>query len=169
MGWQVDCGNPNCLQPSWASNIVDLIAHFCDEDGMLICQNCRKQTGYVRKKFVLQEEGETWEPILRGVVRLAKPEDSYQPFVFLASYESEQEQGAPPTSIIELPITDLWFSYYKDLRGHVREDGTPGRLKMGYGPGGPPVLNVPQLLDLMRHMLRLKMMPLSDISSLLQP
>jgi hypothetical protein len=30
---------------------------------------------------------------------------------------------------------DIWFSYYKDLRK------VGGRLKLGYGPGGPPVLS----------------------------
>jgi hypothetical protein len=167
MAWQIDCGNPQCLQPSWAGNIVELMASFCDEDGMLICPSCKRPTGYIRKNFRLQEEGETWEPILRGLVRLGEVGDTYQPFVFLASYEKEEKEGEPPTPITDLPITDLWFSYYKDLREHLREDGSPGRLKMGYGPGGPPVIGISQLLELLRHMLRIKMISNSDVATLL--
>lgn len=74
-----------------------------------------------------------------------------------------------PQSIIEWPITDLWFSYYKDLRGHIREDSTPGRLKMGYGPGGPPVIGIPQLLELLRHVVMLGMTNHSDIAAVLPP
>ena len=168
MVWQVDCGNSLCLQPSWARNIVELVDSFCDLDGMMICPHCKRPSGYIRKSFKLQEEGETWEPILRGVVRLGGVGDTYQPFVFLASYESQGE-GKPPQSIVEWPITDLWFSYYKDLRGHIREDGTPGRLKMGYGPGGPPVIGIPQFLELLRHVVRLGMTNHSDIAAVLPP
>ena len=45
------------------------------------------------------------------------------------------------------PPGDVWFSYYKDLR----PDG--GRLKLGYGPGGPPVLDGESVVELMAHML----------------
>jgi hypothetical protein len=78
-----------------------------------------------------------------------------------------EHKAKPPPPIIDLPITDLWFSYYKDLRGHQRADGSPGRLKMGYGPGGPPVIGVPQLLALLQHVLRLKMVKDSDVAALL--
>ncbi len=42
---------------------------------------------------------------------------------------------------------DVWLSYYKDLR----PEG--GRLKPGYGPGGPPVLNGASVVELVAHML----------------
>ena len=167
MAWPVDCGNPQCSQPNWAGNITELIGKFCNDDGMLLCLHCNKPSGYIRKKFNQQEEGETWEPILRGVVKLGEIGDTNQPFVFLTSYECPREDGKPPTPIIDSPITDLWFSYYKDLRGHLREDGSPGRLKMGYEPGGPPVIGIPQLLELLRHILRLKMMNDSDVAAVL--
>ena len=102
-----------------------------------------------------------------GVIKLGNEGDTYQPFVFLASYQPEEEKGKPASSIVDLPITDIWFSYYKDLRGHQRADGSRGRLKMGYGPGGPPVIGVPQLLDLLRHVLKLKMTTNSDVAALL--
>lgn len=78
-----------------------------------------------KKAFDLQEPGDTWEPYLRGAIRLGDPDDTYQPFVFMVSYEPDGT------------VNDIWFSYYKDLRE------TGGRLKLGYGPGGPPVLRKP--------------------------
>ena len=166
MAWQIDCGNPECRQPSWAGNIVDIIQKFCDNDGMLNCPHCKKPSGYVQKSFILQEEGETWEPILRGVIKLGEDGNTYQPFVYLACYQTIDAEGKP-TPVLDLPITDLWFSYYKDLRGQIRQDGKPGRLKMGYGPGGPPVIDVAQLLELLRHLLRLKMARSADVAALL--
>ena len=84
----------------------------------------------------MQEQGEVWEPFLRGAVRLADDRAAtYQPFVFLVSYEKDG------------PITDCWFSYYKDLRG------SGGSLKLGYGPGGPPVLGHGQIVDLVKTLL----------------
>src|ERR1700693_1327802 len=106
MAWQVDCGNHQCSKPSWAGNIVELIGSFCDDDGILICPHCKSPSGYIRKTFELQEEGETWEPILRGVVKLGEVGDTYQPFVFLASYAKDEEEGKAPTPIIDLAITD---------------------------------------------------------------
>ena len=58
----------------------------------------------------------------------------YQPFAFLVSYSPEK------------PPVDVWFAYYKDMR----EKG--GRLKMGYGPGGPPVFSAENVLDLVAQM-----------------
>jgi hypothetical protein len=168
MGWNIECGYPQCLQPSRASNIAELVGNFCDDDGLLVCPHCKKPSGYIRKKFNLQEEGKTWEPILRGVIKLGDVGDTYQPFVFIASYEAEEgKEDKLEPSIIDLPITDLWFSYYKDLRDYQRADGSLGRLKMGYGPGGPPVIGVPQLLELLRHLLKLKMTTNSDVAALL--
>jgi hypothetical protein len=92
MGWTIECGYPQCLQPSWASNIVGLTRNFCNGDGLLVCPHCEKPSGYIRKKFNLQEEGETWEPILRGVIKLGDDGHTYQPFVFLASYQPDEEQ-----------------------------------------------------------------------------
>lgn len=69
--------------------------------------------------------------------------------------------------VVEWPITDLWFSYYKDLRDHPRADGSPGRLKMGYGPGGPPVIGKSQLLELLTHLLRLRVVNEFEVTALL--
>lgn len=77
----------------------------------------------------VQEAGDRWEPFLRGAIRLGASGDTYQPFVFLVSYE--------PAGT----VTDVWFSYYKDLR----DSGC--RLKLGYGPGGPPGLGAGDVLS----------------------
>ena len=139
MGWSIECGYPQCLQPSWASNIVELIGNFCDGDGLLVCPHCKKKSGYIGKKFDFPEEDETSEPILRGVMSSGQ-DNTYQPFVFPHVVSADEEKGKPASSLVDLTNTDIRLSYYKDLRGHQRADGGPGRLKMGYGPGSPPVL-----------------------------
>ena len=40
---------------------------------------------------------------------------------------------------------------------------------MGYGPGGPPVIGIPQLLELLRHVVMLGMTNHSDIAAVLPP
>ncbi len=129
MGWNINCTDLSCGQQSWAANIVDLIANHRDGEGWFLC-SCGKR-GYIKKSFNLQEAGEVWEPYLRGVIPLGEPGATYQPFVFLVSYKPSDE------------ITDIWFSYYKDLRK------SGGRLKLGYGPGGPPVLDKTSFLSLL--------------------
>ena len=52
---------------------------------------------------------------------------------------------------------DIWFSYYKDLR----ESG--GRLKLGYGPGGPPVLGTEQLIFLLTKLNNLHLIEKNDV------
>ncbi|MGE5055452.1 MAG: hypothetical protein ACM3WP_14935, partial [Acidobacteriota bacterium] len=111
--------------------IVELIRSHRDKNGWFLCQ-CGGN-GYIEKRFELQEEGETWEPFLRGVIPLGNRGNTYQPFVFLVSYK----RGGP--------AHDVWFSYYKDLR-------PSGRLKLGYGPGGPPVLGKGDVLRLVRRL-----------------
>ena len=133
MGWSIKCGNEKCEKESWASNIVDLIENHCDQNGWFQCPRCNSQ-GYIEKSFDLQEPGQIWKPYLRGIIRLGTPEDTYQPFVFLVSYSPDE---AP---------NDVWFSYYKDTRP------MGGRLKLGHGPGGPPVLGTQQILQLISAM-----------------
>jgi len=131
MGWLIKC-NAECGKETWARNIDKLIQNHRDQDGWFICK-CGQQ-GHIEKRFDLQEPGETWEPYLRGIITLGEDGDTYQPFVFLVSYEPNG------------PANDIWFSYYKDTRP------TGGRLKLGYGPGGPPVLGKEQVLQMLRKM-----------------
>lgn len=136
MGWNIQCCDSNCGKQTWALNIVDLIQNHTDEDGWFRCSSCGG-TGYIEKSFGLQEPGHTWEPFLKGVILLGDPDDTYQPFVFLVSYKPNDT------------AKDVWFSYYKDLRE------TGGRLKLGYGPGGPPVLGSDQILELLKRLIDL--------------
>ncbi len=113
----------------WVKNIVELLEHR-DEQGLFKCV-CG-HNGYIEKSFDLQEKDEHWEPFLRGAISLGQSGETYQPFVYLVSDKPEGK------------IDDLWFAYYKDTRA----DG--GRLKLGYGPGGPPVLSTNQVRVLMK-------------------
>jgi len=61
------------------------------------------------------------------------PDDTYRPFAFLVGRTADDGE-----------VDSVWVSYYKDLR----ESG--GKLKMGYGPGGPPVLELEQVATLVR-------------------
>ena len=118
------------------ANIVDLIQHHTADDGWFVCTTCLSRA-YIERSFDLQEgDGEKWEPHLRGIVKLGDSDDTYQPFVFLAGYPNHPD------------VIDMWFSYYKDLRAHG------GKLKMGYGPGGPPVLNKAQVLKLVGELVK---------------
>lgn len=147
MGWTIKCHQDNCQEKTWAKNIVALIENYRDSEGWFLC-NCGN-TGYIEKSFELQEEGEIWEPYLRGIIALGNPDDTYQPFVFIVSYEPNGN------------CKDVWFSYYKDLRA----DG--GRLKLGYGPGGPPVLSKDAIKDLLKTLKRVGYFSEQDIKEVL--
>jgi hypothetical protein len=148
VGWLIQCNNAGCKGQTWAGNIVDLIDNHTDQSGWFVCSHC-KESGFIEKSFALQEQGETWEPFLRGALRLGGADDTYQPFVFLVGYEPNG------------PANDIWFSYYKDLRS------TGGRLKLGYGPGGPPVLGTQQLLSLLNRLKKLGLIDKEKIKELM--
>ena len=133
MGWSIRCNDAKCKKESRASNIVDLIENHCDQNGWFQCSTCNSQ-GYIEKSFNLQEPGQTWKPYLRGIISLGTPGDTYQPFVFLVSYSPDKVPN------------DIWSSYYKDTRP------MGGRLKLGHGSGGPPVLGTDQILKLVSDM-----------------
>jgi len=135
MSWTIECCDPTCGHQTRTKNIIELLKKHRTVDGWFKCSKCEGQ-GYIEKRFDLQEPGETWEPYLKGIVTLGNPEDTYQPFVFLVSYE--------PNAI----PNHAWFSYYKDTR-HLG-----GRLKLGYGPGGPPVLGENQIVELIKTMVQ---------------
>jgi len=146
--WLIKCSDSRCAQQTRANNIVDLIRHHLDAKGRFVCL-CGKW-GYVKKRFKTQEGNYDWEPILRGIIPLAKKEDTYQPFVFLVSYETGGE-------IRE--IKDVWFSYYKDLRK------SGGRLKLGYGPGGPPVLSKAYFLTLLSRLVQTRYLTPEEVTA----
>lgn len=134
MGWLLSCAG-NCAGRDSVANIVDLIHHHCGADGWFICTTCRSRA-YIERSFELQEGGEKWDPQLRGIVPLGHSDETYQPFVFLAGYRNDPE------------VMDVWFAYYKDLRSKG------GKLKMGHGPGGPPVLDKSQVLKLIGDLVK---------------
>ena len=138
MAWPIDC--EHCGLVSIAPNIVELINHYLDDQGRILCGHCRKP-GYIEKSFELQEEdAPPWKPYLRAIIRPADyanaPTSTYQPFAFLVSYARDK---APE---------DVWFCYYKDTRAQG------GLLKMGHGPGGPPVFTAEEVLDLIAQMVK---------------
>ncbi len=149
MGWSIVCNNQSCKRTSYATNIDDLLSKHRNEEGWFKCAHCGS-TGHIYKRFELQEKGTTWEPYLRGAISLGLEGDTYQPFVFLVSYENDG------------PVYNMWFSYYKD----TRQQG--GKLKMGSGPGGPPVLANHQLIDLLSATLKLNIIQKEDILELLE-
>jgi hypothetical protein len=149
MGWHLRCTTRKCAQESWAANIVDLIENHTDARGWFVCP--ARHHAYIEKSFELQEPGNRWKPYLRGVISLGGPAETYQPFVFLVSYKPAGR------------VTDVWFSYYKDLRGRG------GRLKLGYGPGGPPVLGARDVVRLLRHLHDIGCLSSADLAGLKRP
>ena len=53
---------------------------------------------------------------------------------------------------------DCWFSYYKDLRK------SGGHLRLGYGPGGPPVLGHSQIVDLVGQLRKFGYLKAAEIT-----
>ena len=144
MGWTIECADSSCGMVTRAENIVNLISNHCDASGWLICR-CGSH-GYIEKSFDLQEPSQVWEPYLRGVVPLGKADDTYQPFVFLVSNSPGGKVNA------------VWFSYYKDLRA------SGGRLKLGYGLGGPPVLGKQSILALLCQLVNVRYITEAEIA-----
>jgi hypothetical protein len=128
MGEWIKC-TKGCADKVWVGNILDQLSHRGDHN--LFKCSCGHD-GYIEKSFALQEKGDEWKPFLRGAISLGETGDIYQPFVYVVSDEPDSE------------ITALWFSYYKDTRA------SGGRLKLGYGPGGPPVLSTNQVRSLLK-------------------
>lgn len=147
MAWYIKCTDANCDKVTVAWQIVDLINNHLDNQGWIKCA-CGRD-GYIEKSFDTQE-GDVWNPFLRGIIPLGKEGNTYQPFVFLVSYEANS------------PVKDVWFSYYKDLR----EEG--GRLKLGYGPGGPPVLDKADLIELMKKLIEINCLSTGQLHELIR-
>jgi hypothetical protein len=148
MSDNIICLNESCGKITWSGNIVELIDNHTNEDGYFVCEHC-KSLGYIKKSFGLVEPNEFWEPILRGIVKLGQPGETYQPFIYLVS----NSVSAPPSS--------AWFCYYKDMRKFG------GKLKLGHGPGGPPVLNNEQIIAIINKLISLQILDKNTVISLL--
>ena len=134
-------------------NIDDLKRkpQYRDALGWFLCGTCGSR-GYIQKQYDLQEGGEPWKPYLQGIIQPnGYGDDVYQPFAFLTSDSPDED----PTAI--------WFSYYKDTR---KQDG--GRLKMGYGPGGPPVFKVNDVVDFVAQMIERGCLDAGDVKRALE-
>jgi len=136
MSFRLTCSNNKCRSSQKAKNIVDLISNYVGDDYFFKCPECSHDM-HMAKSFNLQETGREWKPYLRGVVKLGIRGHSYQPFIFLCSREAATR------------ISSCWFSYYKDLRS------SGGRLKLGYGPGGPPNLQMKQIKKMVKVLRRM--------------
>jgi hypothetical protein len=148
MAYYIKCLNQECGKVSQASNIVDLLDNKTDSEGFFLCDHC-KSRGYIEKTFQLQEADTTWNPFLKGAIKLGALDDTYQPFVYLVSYKKDTSPE------------DFWFCYYKDTRGQEN-----GKLKLGHGPGGPPVLNKQDVLKLLDKLLSLGIITREDLSAI---
>jgi len=135
MGYNIECDA--CKKSSWASNIVELIDDHLDENQMLKCANCGASGAYIYKTSETQE-GEEWERWIKGILRIDYHDEgleNYHPYVFLITHKGTQGK-----------IDSVQISYYKDLRK------SGGELKHGHGPGGTPVLDLPDIKNILHKM-----------------
>jgi len=131
--WNIHCNNAHCEEET-DPGTIEKLARPCHRDdlGFFLCSKCG-QRGHIKKSFDTQEGGR-WQPYLLGMVgHRPSPGETFFPFAFLTSDNSKG------------PVKQVWFCYYKDTR---RKPG--GRLKMGHGPGGPPVFELKHLSELTR-------------------
>jgi hypothetical protein len=119
------------VRRTWAANYVDLIKEHRDEAGWFRC-DCGER-GHIFKSSPAQEPGHIWERYELGIIPLGDPGNSYQPYVVLIGDTPEEAD-------------QVQFAYYKDLRD------SGGKLKTGHGPGGPPVLAITQLDNLIEKL-----------------
>jgi hypothetical protein len=147
MSYILNCTNPDCNKNTFAGNTIELLDKI-GKNGLFVCSHCQSHA-YINKEFKLIDEG-TWKPLLKGAIKLGDTDDTYHPFVYLVSYGPED------------PPTDLWFCYYKDMR----KNG--GTLKLGHGPGGPPVVSIKSFLYLARRLLCYGLINDSDLMGILE-
>ena len=137
MKWPIECGD--CGQITLVPDIVELIDHHLDGHGRILCGHCGNP-GYIGKTFEIQKNDTPYlKPYIRGIIPGPAKRDrtgTYRSLTFLASSAPDQEPQ------------ELWLSSIED----TRSEG--GRLKMGHGPGGPPVFTVEEALDLIAQMVR---------------
>ena len=134
MVWYIKCCDTECDKTTSAKNIVSLITKHVCENGYFRCATC-KGKGYIKKSYKQQGDDEkVWKPFLLGVITLGKCEEIYQPFIFLCSNSADSKP------------TYAWFCYYK--RTPITKGKKKGKwnLKLGHGPGGPPVLAFSKIL-----------------------
>ena len=142
--WNIQCINPECGEIT-NPGTIDNLADYCDSLGRFQCSQCGGR-GYISKSFKLQE-GDKVEYGLLGILCGTPNQDkgqnqTYFPFVFLVS-EDPRNQGPS-----KMRLDYLWFRYYKDTR-HIMASGL---LKMGDGPGGGPMVELPWMRQLIKQL-----------------
>ena len=92
MGWLIKCIEHPEDHETEAKNIVELLDEHRDDMGWFLCAHCGS-AGYIAKSYDLQEKGWTWDPLLRGAIRIEHdPQDPcYQPYVFLISHTATEQ------------------------------------------------------------------------------
>jgi hypothetical protein len=141
MAYDLKCRT--CDTRTWAGNIVDLLKDHTNESGRFVCSKCSGTDTFIFRSSVLQEgPEETWERWIKGVIRIDSRIETYSPYIFLTA---DLEDG---------PVTGLHFHYYKDTRAQPG-----GRLKHGHGPGGPPVLEIDALFNILEHLVTQGILP----------
>jgi len=138
MGYTITCDT--CKQPSWAINIVELIDNHVDKNHMLKCVNCGAAGAYIHLKSKTQGDEEPWERWVKGVIRIDYKDEegnlsTYHPYVFLHTHDGPKGK-----------IDSVQISYYKDHRN------LGGALKHGHGPGGTPVLDLPDIMNILQKL-----------------
>jgi transcription elongation factor Elf1 len=144
MAYDINCRT--CNEHTRANNIVDLLKENTDKDGKFVCSHCGGTDTYIFRESNLQEEGEVWKRWIKGVIQIDTGIDTYSPYIFLTADSEDREP------------TGLHFHYYKDTRNSPN-----GKLKHGHGPGGPPVLSNGNLLDIIKHLIKIGIMSVDDI------
>ena len=121
-----------CGTTTNGGNIVTIIEQHTDDQHRFVCESCGGN-GYVVKNLKMQD-GEKVKIYYLGVFVFAgKP--GYQPFTYLCAYA--QKDGKPPTK-----PTHVQVCYYRDLRSKG------GKLKLGHGPGAPPIISFKHFKEL---------------------
>lgn len=142
-----------CKKYTHAKNIVDLIDNHTDENGFFICEHCKNSNDtYIYKESDIQERDDSWERWLRGIIKIDSGVKTYSPYVF---FIDDTKKDKPEEFRFQ-------FQYYKD----TRSDG--GKIKHGHGPGGGPVLEIENLLYIIKHLIKIGSLSVKDIKTFIQ-
>ena len=135
--WNISCVK---CSDTWVENIEDLLDNHRDEKEMFRCGHCGGP-GYIHKKFK-SPDGTPFEPHLRGAMTFKVDEESphFRQFIFLVSWDQTNDR-----------IGNLFFTHYTDYR-------PKGYLKMSYGPGGPTIYGIDQVVDAINRVEKLKIL-----------
>lgn len=153
MSYLIEC--TKCTVKTKAYNIVDLIENYTDHKfgingGNIKCCVCG-HNAYIFRESNLQEGGEPWQRLIRGVIRIPSEVSTYHPYVFLYTEKNDETN------------VSIHFSYYKDTRSEPE-----GKLKHGHGPGGGPVFTPRELVSLIEMLIQFGYLSGIDVENILK-